>query len=262
MIQDKRECFLCGRWTSLDIHHIYGGPWRKRADEDGLTCYLCRDCHRRVHQDWETNLRIKKVGQFIYEQEHSREEFINRYGKNYIEGYAPEGAEDLGQRKKMAQAKGADDQRANSAHVRGWSRRTHAESEANVLSDYYPKSSRLPKEIYNHVLTTVRSYDYMKEAADSLIIMSHEGGEPGGAISDPVLQAAIRRERLLDSIDAIDRALAVIPEEYRSVVFRNIKDKRPFKTFPEYDYAHLQTWKYWRRRFMEQVAINKGWWWK
>lgn len=85
MIQDRKECFLCGRWTGLDVHHIFNGPYRKRSDQDGLTCYLCRDCHRKVHEEAALRLRLKKVGQFIYEQDHTREEFMERYGRNYDE---------------------------------------------------------------------------------------------------------------------------------------------------------------------------------
>lgn len=85
MIQEQKECFLCGRLSDLEIHHIFNGPYRKSSDQDGLTCYLCRDCHRKVHEEAGLRLRLKRIGQFIYEQDHTREEFMRRYGRNYDE---------------------------------------------------------------------------------------------------------------------------------------------------------------------------------
>ena len=130
------------------------------------------------------------------------------------------------------------------------------------MSDYWTKSSRLPRDIYNRVLWLVRGYDRTKDELDSLITMDGSHGEGRGqGPSDPTVQAAIRRERLLDDFRAVEDARLMIPEEYRDVVFKNVKDTRPFKTFPEFDYAHEQTWKNQRRKFLREVARNKGWWW-
>lgn len=130
------------------------------------------------------------------------------------------------------------------------------------MSDYYPKSERLPRDVYNRVLWLVRGYDRIKEEADSLLTQdgAKTDGEPRtGGPGDPTVQAAIRRERLMDDVRAIDNALHLIPEEYREIVFKSIKDMRPMRTFPGYDYAAERTWKRWRRRFLREVARNKGW---
>lgn len=259
MIQDRKECFLCGRWTGLEVHHIFNGPWRKIAEEDGLTCYLCRDCHRRVHEEAEVRLRLKEVGQFIYEQSHTREEFVRRYGKNYD---ISEGVEDHLSGEELEQAEDQDHPMAASIDDRGGTGDPHAEGEEDAVSDYWTKSSRLPRDIYNRVLWLVRGYDRTKDELDSLITMDGSHGEGRGqGPSDPTVQAAIRRERLLDDFRAVEDARLMIPEEYRDVVFKNVKDTRPFKTFPEFDYAHEQTWKNQRRKFLREVARNKGWWW-
>lgn len=33
-------CFICGSEKQLELHHIFGGANRKKADDDGLTVYL------------------------------------------------------------------------------------------------------------------------------------------------------------------------------------------------------------------------------
>lgn len=83
MIQERKECFLCGRWTGLEHHHVFNGPYKKKSEEDGFMVWLCVEHHRQVHEDAELRLRLKKIGQFIYEQNHTRDEFRKRYGKSY-----------------------------------------------------------------------------------------------------------------------------------------------------------------------------------
>lgn len=87
-----RKCFLCGRTTGLDRHHIFGGPYRKKSEKYGLTVDLCHDsCHifgpNSVHQNRETMLRIKRYGQKKAMEENgwSTEDFIREFGKNYLE---------------------------------------------------------------------------------------------------------------------------------------------------------------------------------
>ena len=43
---EDRRCFICGSCDRVELHHIFGGMNRKRADEDGLTVFLCARCHR------------------------------------------------------------------------------------------------------------------------------------------------------------------------------------------------------------------------
>lgn len=87
-----RKCFLCGRTTNLDRHHIFGGPYRKKSEKYGLTVDLCHDsCHifgpNSAHQNRETMLRIKRYGQkkAMKENGWSTEDFIREFGKNYLE---------------------------------------------------------------------------------------------------------------------------------------------------------------------------------
>lgn len=83
MIGKDDRCFICGAMVELDTHHIFGGPNRKHADEDGLTVRLCRKCHNGVHKDIEMKRILQRMGQNLYLVEHSREEFKKRYGRFY-----------------------------------------------------------------------------------------------------------------------------------------------------------------------------------
>ena len=48
-MSNERMCFLCGKNGSedpLDLHHVFGGPYRKKSEKYGLVVYLCHhDCH-------------------------------------------------------------------------------------------------------------------------------------------------------------------------------------------------------------------------
>jgi len=50
VIQDYRECFICGRTEPLHVHHCFEGSYRKKSDLYGLTVYLCPRCHMKAHE--------------------------------------------------------------------------------------------------------------------------------------------------------------------------------------------------------------------
>lgn len=80
LTDDLDHCFLCGR-DRQQIHHIFGAANRKKSTEDGLVIPVCMDCHMDIHKDQK---EIKKIGQTAYERTHTRAEFMQRYGKNYL----------------------------------------------------------------------------------------------------------------------------------------------------------------------------------
>lgn len=84
IMTDNDTCFVCGR-TATEIHHVMNG-WgmRKLSDEDGLTVPLCAFCHRAIHADAGARLLLKEEAQKAYEKTHSREDWMRRYGKNYL----------------------------------------------------------------------------------------------------------------------------------------------------------------------------------
>lgn len=85
IVQKNKECFVCGNPT-VEKHHLIGGTAnRKLSDKDGLWIWLCRKHHEEAHLDSSANLVYKRLGQIFYETDHTRDEFIKRYGKSFID---------------------------------------------------------------------------------------------------------------------------------------------------------------------------------
>lgn len=80
------KCYICGSWRPTDRHHcLHGTSMRKKADADGLTVLLCRECHMNLHDLGEGDRLLQQVAQWHWENEYgSREDFIKRYGKSYL----------------------------------------------------------------------------------------------------------------------------------------------------------------------------------
>ena len=88
IMQDKRECYFCKKDRGLELHHCMMGKWRKLADKDGLTVYLCHEHHtgnNGVHFNKEMRLELQKEAEKAYILRHSFKEWMERYGKNYLE---------------------------------------------------------------------------------------------------------------------------------------------------------------------------------
>lgn len=88
-------CFLCGNYETVETHHIFGGPFRPKADRLGLTVQLCPWCHQydadSAHKSGETRKFLHQYGQrkAMKEQGWDVDEFIIEFGRNYLD------AEDL-----------------------------------------------------------------------------------------------------------------------------------------------------------------------
>lgn len=86
IISNERKCYLTGSHIQLEKHHIMNGvSFRKKAEKDGLWVYLNHDVHYAVHNtrpDW--RLMLKQIAQAEFEKTHTREEWMKRYGKNYL----------------------------------------------------------------------------------------------------------------------------------------------------------------------------------
>lgn len=91
---DCDRCFLCGKnglYDHLEKHHIFGAYNRKKSEKDGLFVFLCGDsCHRNgkmaAHRNKEVMRALHQAGQRAWEEHYgSREEFMRKYGKNYLE---------------------------------------------------------------------------------------------------------------------------------------------------------------------------------
>ena len=88
MLSKTKQCYICGTPFNLHKHHCLIGSKRKICDEDGLIVYLCADCHYNVHNNTKYDYwkkRLQKSAQEYYEENiGTREQFIERYKKNYL----------------------------------------------------------------------------------------------------------------------------------------------------------------------------------
>ena len=86
----KGVCFICRKITQTENHHIFGGAYRKKADRDGLTVFLCHYCHNEppngVHFNKDRNTRLKQIGQSAWMRFYGKttDDFIKHYGRNYL----------------------------------------------------------------------------------------------------------------------------------------------------------------------------------
>ena len=88
IIQETKECFLCGRKTCLEKHHIMAGLANRRWSEAyGLTVFLCADCHRGTEgaqYNKEQNLYLKRVAQQAFEEIYGHDKWMETFRKNYL----------------------------------------------------------------------------------------------------------------------------------------------------------------------------------
>jgi hypothetical protein len=89
IIQDKQECIICGSWNVEDHHIFFGTSKRKLSEEYGLKVWLCPTHHRGtngVHgkNGHKLDTELKQLGQKAFEWEHTREEFMNIFGRSYL----------------------------------------------------------------------------------------------------------------------------------------------------------------------------------
>jgi len=89
MPEDESTCYKCKLEVICDFHHICNGiPYRTESEKVGAWVWLCPKCHHWAHStgDGVRYLRqLKAEAQKAYEQNHSRKEWMDRFGKNYTE---------------------------------------------------------------------------------------------------------------------------------------------------------------------------------
>lgn len=91
IIQNKKECYVCKTTFNLHLHHIYFGVAnRSVSDKNGFVVYLCQYHHESnfgVHGKYgnELNRELKRICQTKYEKNHTRNEFMNLIGRNFID---------------------------------------------------------------------------------------------------------------------------------------------------------------------------------
>lgn len=94
--QKNGTCYLCiqlhGDLRCHPItheHHIYGGPNRSISEAEGFKAYLCPEHHEfgkeAVHNNAENMRLLQQDCQREYEQTHTRQQFMELIGRNYLE---------------------------------------------------------------------------------------------------------------------------------------------------------------------------------
>ena len=95
IMHDSKECYLCRKYfdicndRGLHKHHVYEG-WgnRSRSEETGCWIWLCGMHHNLsdygIHFNKDVDLEVKQECQRKFEETHSREEFMDTFGRNYL----------------------------------------------------------------------------------------------------------------------------------------------------------------------------------
>ena len=90
ILQEKKECYVCHIRIGLHIHEVYFGRNRQKSIEDGCCIYLCSTHHnmsdKGIHFDHDFDLKVKKAMEKRWLEHYNKttEDFIKRYGKNYL----------------------------------------------------------------------------------------------------------------------------------------------------------------------------------
>ena len=98
----ERRCYLCARLygdetekVHLHHHHVFSGPYKRASEKYGFIVTLCLYHHEgditgnreAVHDaphSKEYSDMLKRDAQKIFEQDHSRQEFIKIFGKSRL----------------------------------------------------------------------------------------------------------------------------------------------------------------------------------
>lgn len=88
ILSNEKKCYRCGTTLNLHRHHIFFGSNRKWSEKYGCWVYLCGRHHNLsnegVHSDREYDLRLKKECQQAFEKEHSHDEFMRIFGRDWL----------------------------------------------------------------------------------------------------------------------------------------------------------------------------------
>ncbi len=78
------SCYFCGNPQTETHHLIFGRGLRELSDKHGLVIPLCRACHGELHKNSSMMAWSRAEGQRRFEKNHSHEEFMKIFGKNYL----------------------------------------------------------------------------------------------------------------------------------------------------------------------------------
>lgn len=95
-IQTEKECYICRKLfdicndRGLHEHHVFEGWGNRRCSEAwGMKIWCCPMHHNMsqygIHFNKDLDMDVKRDAQRIFEKEHSREEFMQIFGRNYLD---------------------------------------------------------------------------------------------------------------------------------------------------------------------------------
>lgn len=70
LTEDMDRCFICGKFTGIQKHEIFGGSNREKSKYYGLVVPLCSDCHKDVHVHPRSYVDLKVIGQKAFEKKY------------------------------------------------------------------------------------------------------------------------------------------------------------------------------------------------
>lgn len=88
-LQDRKECFFCGKTEGLARHHVYGGTANRRKSETyGCVVWLCGPHHNLstegVHFNKKRDLQLKQYTQREFEKLYGHDKFMETFHRNYL----------------------------------------------------------------------------------------------------------------------------------------------------------------------------------
>lgn len=92
-IMTESNLYFTKRQRGLERHEVFEGRTgnRKKSIEDGLIIFLTPERHRTdkkkaIHQNYEFSLKVKKIAEARWCEyyDKTKEDFIKRYGRNYL----------------------------------------------------------------------------------------------------------------------------------------------------------------------------------
>lgn len=111
-------------------------------------------------------------------------------------------------------------------------------------------------EARQRALWLIRDYPNIKarvEDMDGYGSGASDGGPRSTVPHSSTQDIAIRRADISWQLDIVDKAIEVVPEEYRVGIWNNILRRERFPNT-----ASLKAWKRWKQRFIWYVAYFAG----
>lgn len=89
IIQNEKQCLVCGTTYGLHKHHIFYGTGNRAISEKyGCWCYLCAKHHNMsdegVHFNKKLDSELKKLTQKKFIEVYPDIDFLKTFGKNYL----------------------------------------------------------------------------------------------------------------------------------------------------------------------------------